>query len=133
MIDIPTQPPKTAQKSTSPPTLAKDENEKYESLLNFVKNIKDLPKNGDETSNERSELTDNEKFWLTKECLLRYLRAVKWSVKDGEKRLVNSLNWRRSIGLNEGGKLMTPDYVEPEQKTGKQLLFGYDNQSRPLW
>ena len=78
-------------------------------------------------------LSNTEKMWLSSECIQRYLRATKWDVDATAKRLKNTLVWRRTIGLGEGGKLTNDEYIREEQLTGKQLILGFDNQSRPLW
>lgn len=130
MTAIPSQPPGGAIKATQR-EYTKEEEEKYTNLLSQVKAITELP--NDENSSEKTGLTATEKFWLTRECLLRYLRAVKWDVNAAEARIKKTLVWRRTIGLGEGGKLTTDAHILPEQLTGKQLIWGYDNQSRPLW
>jgi len=66
-------------------------------------------------------------MWLTRECLLRYLRAAKWSVPDATTRLLSTLTWRREYGVVN----FTPDYISPENETGKQWILGYDIEGRP--
>ncbi|KIY42857.1 CRAL/TRIO domain-containing protein [Fistulina hepatica ATCC 64428] len=74
-------------------------------------------------------LIEQEKFWLSYECISRYLRATKWkSAEAAIHRLEATLVWRREYGLYD---LITPEYVEPEATTGKEILFGYDTQGRP--
>lgn len=78
---------------------------------------------------EDGALTDEERFWLSYECIHRYLRAVKWaSSKAAIKRLEETLIWRREFGLYG---LITHEHVEPEATTGKEVLFGYDVDGRP--
>ncbi|KAG6889288.1 hypothetical protein C0992_005704 [Termitomyces sp. T32_za158] len=78
---------------------------------------------------EKGELTEAEKFWLSRECLLRYLRAVKWkTTKAAIQRLEATLKWRREYGIND---VVSASHVEPEAVTGKQVLFGYDVSGRP--
>ncbi|KAG8630902.1 hypothetical protein KVT40_000042 [Elsinoe batatas] len=72
-------------------------------------------------------LTEDEKMWLTRECLLRYLRATKWSVPNALKRLQGTLSWRREYGADT----FTADYISPENETGKQVIMGWDNDARP--
>ncbi|KZV88886.1 CRAL/TRIO domain-containing protein [Exidia glandulosa HHB12029] len=74
-------------------------------------------------------LSDEEKFWLTDECLQRYLRASKWVEATTKMRLEATLKWRREYGF--GTDAMAPDAVEMENETGKQIIFGYDNQRHP--
>lgn len=72
-------------------------------------------------------VNDTERMWLTRECLLRYLRATKWKVPDALKRLQGTLSWRREYGADT----FTADYISPENETGKQVIMGYDNNARP--
>ncbi|KAI0058170.1 CRAL/TRIO domain-containing protein [Artomyces pyxidatus] len=76
---------------------------------------------------EKGELMDEEKFWLSYECTLRYLRATKWHVKQAIERLQDTLKWRRDFGLYDWGAAD----VEPEAVTGKEITFGYDLKRRP--
>ncbi|KAI0951028.1 hypothetical protein AcW1_008179 [Taiwanofungus camphoratus] len=74
-------------------------------------------------------LREEEKFWLSCECILRYLRATKWAgARAAIKRLEETLVWRREFGLYD---LLTASHVEPEALTGKMVLFGYDADGRP--
>ncbi|TFY75993.1 hypothetical protein EWM64_g8022 [Hericium alpestre] len=76
---------------------------------------------------EKGALSDEEKFWVSRECMLRYLRATKWHVEQAIERLESTLRWRREFGLYD----LTPAHVEPESVTGKEVIFGYDKQRRP--
>ncbi|THH27619.1 hypothetical protein EUX98_g6573 [Antrodiella citrinella] len=81
------------------------------------------------SSDEEGRLTEAEKFWLTYECLLRYLRAVKWHSADAAiKRLEATLKWRREFGWYDK---ITAEHVEPEGVTGKANVFGFDVDGRP--
>ncbi|KAI9061138.1 CRAL/TRIO domain-containing protein [Trametes sanguinea] len=78
---------------------------------------------------ENGALTEEEKFWLSCECILRFIRAVKWaSAQAAIKRLEDTLKWRREYGLYD---LITASYVEPEAVTGKMVIWGYDADNRP--
>ncbi|TBU25024.1 CRAL/TRIO domain-containing protein [Dichomitus squalens] len=78
---------------------------------------------------ENGTLTEEEKFWLSAECLLRFLRAVKWaSAQAAIKRLEGTLKWRREFGVYD---VITASHVEPEALTGKMVLWGYDTDNRP--
>lgn len=105
--------------------LTPEQQTKYEALLEKAKafDVITCPKESDKSG----PITDNERAWLTKECLLRYLRATKWSVQDSATRLIATLVWRREYGI-EG---FTPEYISPEQETGKQMIVGFDRQGRP--
>ncbi|GJE99914.1 CRAL/TRIO domain-containing protein [Phanerochaete sordida] len=75
-------------------------------------------------------LTDEEKFWLTYECILRYCRATKWgTAQQTVKRLEETLQWRREFGLYD--ERFTPEHVEPEALTGKIVAYGFDVDGRP--
>ncbi|KAL2152181.1 hypothetical protein VTH82DRAFT_5365 [Thermothelomyces myriococcoides] len=104
------------------PVLTAEQQKKYDWLLQQVKGWTEVPS----TKGKGGPLTDGEKFWLTRECLLRYLRATKWHEKDAEKRLLDTLTWRREYGVEE----LTADYVSPENETGKQVILGYDKEAR---
>lgn len=72
-------------------------------------------------------LTHNECIWLSRECLLRYLRASSWSPTEAPKRLMNTLVWRREFNVDG----ITADHVSIESETGKQHILGYDINARP--
>lgn len=113
---------------TPRPELTEDQKTKYEALLEQVKGFTEIQCEKQADKEDKSgPITDHERSWLTRECLLRYLRATKWTVDDSAKRLKATLAWRREYGL-EG---FTPEYISPEQETGKQIIVGYDKQGRP--
>lgn len=102
--------------------LTEEQQHKYDLLLAQVKAWTEVPS----AKGKAGLLTDSEKFWLTKECLLRYLRATKWHEKEAEKRLLETLAWRREYGVEE----LTADHISPENETGKQITLGYDKEGR---
>ncbi|KAG8906793.1 hypothetical protein FRB99_006060 [Tulasnella sp. 403] len=120
-VPIPPPPPK----ATTRPTLSADEQAKYDIVLKrfsdpaFV--IHGIPE-------ADAKLTEQERFWLTRECLLRYLRATKWNESAAIKRLEATLAWRREYGFYD---TVTTEYVEPEGLTGKEITWGYDVDGRP--
>jgi hypothetical protein len=116
-----TEPVDTVQ-IPAPPALTAEQEEKYNQLLEEVKSWKEIPS----TKGKEGPLTDSERMWLTRECLLRYLRAVKWSSPDASKRLLSTLTWRREYGVEE----LTPEHISPENETGKQIILGYDASGR---
>lgn len=114
-------------KPATPAALTADQEKKYQELLESVKKWEKVPKSMDKKP-EEEPLSDDERMWLTKECLLRYLRAVKWaSAAAAEKRLLDTVIWRREYGTNT----FTADYISPENETGKLIILGYDNDGRP--
>ncbi|ELQ36049.1 CRAL/TRIO domain-containing protein [Pyricularia oryzae] len=102
--------------------LTKEQEIKYDWLLEQVKKWTEVPS----TKGKGGPLTDAERMWLTRECLLRYLRATKWVEKDAEKRLRETLTWRRDFGVAD----LTWDHISPEQETGKQVILGFDKEGR---
>ncbi|GME80788.1 unnamed protein product [Ambrosiozyma monospora] len=84
---------------------------------------------------ERKPLTEDEKAWLTRECILRYLRATKWVVKDAIDRIEGTIAWRREFGidhqLDDSKNIVTPELISPEGETGKEVVLGFDNDARP--
>ncbi|KAI1363565.1 CRAL-TRIO domain-containing protein [Xylaria arbuscula] len=115
-------PPETSVPVTNPP-LTSEQQSKYDLLLKTVNEWAEIPS----ANGKNGPLTDNEKMWLTKESLLRYLRATKWDQKEAEKRLLETLTWRRDYGVDD----LTADHIGPENETGKQVIVGFDKQGRP--
>ncbi|OAA45366.1 CRAL/TRIO domain protein [Cordyceps fumosorosea ARSEF 2679] len=105
--------------------LTPDQTAKYETLLTKARSWTEVT--CDKEKDKSGPLTDRERAWLTRDCLRRYLRATKWNVDDAAKRLQATLGWRREYGLDG----FTPDYISPEQETGKQIIVGYDKMGRP--
>lgn len=105
--------------------LTADQQTKYEALLTKANSWTEV--NCEKEKEKSGPITDRERAWLTRDCLLRYLRATKWSVDDAAKRTQATLGWRREYGLDE----FTPDYISPEQETGKQMIVGFDKMGRP--
>jgi len=105
-------------------TLSVQEQEQYEQVLDhFSKDAYTIP-----GIDNDAQLTEEEKFWLSCECLLRYLRASKWKTQTAIQRLGQTLKWRREFGLYD---LVGAKHVEPEAVTGKEIVYGYDVEGRP--
>ena len=119
------QPVSGCKPSPSAP-LTSEQVTKYESLLATVKTWTNVPDTLAAKA-ARSPITDSERMWLTKDCLLRYLRASKWVLATATTRLLATLSWRREWGVERD----TPEYISEENATGKQVITGFDNQSRP--
>ena len=109
-----------------PRTLTPDQETKYASLLSTVQSWTTLPTSSTSPITKQP-LSDNERLWLTRECLLRYLRASKWNETHATTRLQATLVWRREFKVESH----TADYISEENETGKQVIFGYDNEGRP--
>ena len=114
-------------KLPSPPELTTEQTTKYNSVHNAVSSWTAVP-NSSGPNPEHTAITEEEQIWLSRECLLRYLRATKWDVAQAITRLQNTLIWRREFGL---GSKITADYIAIESETGKQWVLGYDNERRP--
>ena len=116
-----------ATESKPPPRkeLTEDQTTKYEALLTKAKSWTDVT--CEKEKSKSGPITEEEKSWITRECLLRYLRATKWNVDEAAKRVQGTIAWRRDYGLTE----FTPEYISPEQETGKQIIVGFDKQGRP--
>lgn len=106
--------------------LTPEQQTKYDEILAAVKAWETLPTSTAKGA-EKTPLTPDEKLWLTRECLLRYLRATKWNVTAAIKRVEDTLVWRREYGVAG----FTADYISEENATGKQVLLGFDNNGRP--
>ncbi|CCD25734.1 phosphatidylinositol transporter NDAI_0F04160 [Naumovozyma dairenensis CBS 421] len=142
-------PPESYGKPTPFPKITKEQNVLYRQVLKHFQdeNLK-LPLNtNDLNNNSTADSTTSssiglkplgpwEKFWLSRECILRYLRATKWNPTHAIKNLTETLVWRREIGLtydsNDPNQL-TPDKIAVENETGKEFLLGFDNAKRPLF
>lgn len=120
--------PLPTSKPAARPELTADQKAKYEEVLAAVSAWTDIPLSAAKGST-RDPITDDERMWLTKDCILRYLRATKWNVPQAITRLQDTLTWRREYKI----ATFTPDYISPEQETGKQVVVGYDNEGRPCW
>ncbi|KAL7922498.1 CRAL-TRIO domain-containing protein [Trichoderma austrokoningii] len=107
------------------PDLTPEQQTKYEALLEKAKAFDEIK--CDKEKDKSGPLTNREFAWLTRDCLLRYLRATKWSVDDAAKRLLATLAWRREYGIDD----FSPEHISPEQETGKQIILGFDRQGRP--
>lgn len=110
----------------APKELSSSEQSKYEAVLKTVSSWTTVPTTSAKNS-PTAPITDDECMFLTRECLLRYLRATKWNVSEAVARLQGTLTWRREYGFEK----LTPDYISIENETGKQVILGYDVQGRP--
>ncbi|OCK80719.1 CRAL/TRIO domain protein [Lepidopterella palustris CBS 459.81] len=106
--------------------LTADQQAKYKEVLATVSAWTEIPTTSSKNA-PNSPITEDERLWLTRECILRYLRATKWHTTAASKRLMETLVWRREYGIAG----FTADYISPENVTGKQVIFGFDNEGRP--
>lgn len=103
------------------------QSKKYEDLLDSVKSWTEIPATLAKNS-PTEPINDTDRLWLTRDCLLRYLRATKWLPTEAAKRLLATLTWQREYGVRHK---ITPEYVSEENETGKQIIQGFDNNARP--
>ncbi|KDR85491.1 hypothetical protein GALMADRAFT_218588 [Galerina marginata CBS 339.88] len=67
--------------------------------------------------------------WLNKpDTIPRYMRAAKWDIAEGKKRIKATLEWRREFKPD----LIRPDEVKIESETGKIIINGFDKDGRPI-
>jgi hypothetical protein len=102
--------PSPAAKKPGRVHLKDEQQNKYDIVEEHLRNITELPVTSTKKSKETKPLSEKERFWLTRECILRYLRATKWNVNEAKKRLEGTIIWRREYGTEE----LTADLVEPE-------------------
>ncbi|EPX70979.1 sec14 cytosolic factor family protein [Schizosaccharomyces octosporus yFS286] len=105
--------------------LTEEQKSMYKEVFIFCQDLKSIPVSP--KSEEKEGLSEIEKYFLTKECILRFLRATKWNAATTKKRILDTLVWRRQFGVNN----MDPDEVQEENATGKQVLLGFDKDGRP--
>lgn len=109
-----------------PAALTADQQTKYEEFLTEVRAWESLPVSSAKGA-ESTPLDDNERMWLTRECLLRYLRATKWNLAQSSTRLRSTAVWRREFGTEK----LSASYISPENEKGKQVQLGFDKSGRP--
>lgn len=113
-------------KPATPAPLTAEQEAKYASILSTVETWETIPTTTAKNA-PQAALTDAERMWLSRDNLLRYLRATKWNVANALKRLQATLSWRREYGADG----FTADYISVENETGKQVHLGYDVTGRP--
>lgn len=73
-------------------------------------------------------LTPQEKFWLSRECALRFLRATKWNVKTAIERITETLIWRRNIFPKIDHYALQ---IYTQFESGTVIFSGFDDCGRP--
>ena len=126
-LQTPLPQPTPESKPTPAEPLTEDQQKKYDWLLAQIKSWTEIKATKE---GKTGPLRDSDRFWLTRQCILRFLRATEWKEAESEKRLLTTLAWRRDYGIGIDEEL-TPEYISPEQETGKQCLVGYDKEGRP--
>ncbi|KAK0549446.1 Phosphatidylinositol transfer protein (PITP) [Tilletia horrida] len=119
----PTEPPPQHVKLTP------DQARKYEVMLQHFSDPETPYPVAFGSTTEKRKLNEHEIFrLLTRESMLRYLRASKWDLATAKKRLTDTIIWRREYGVDN----LDSDYVEPEAICGKETILGFDKRGRPL-
>ncbi|XBW37344.1 hypothetical protein QEN19_002924 [Hanseniaspora menglaensis] len=80
-------------------------------------------------------LSSYEKFFLTRECIFRFLVGCKWDYNQTISKLIETIVWRREFGLTydpNANNKVTCDLIEEENKSGKQVILGYDKNGSVL-
>ncbi|PWY97207.1 CRAL/TRIO domain-containing protein [Testicularia cyperi] len=120
--------PDPSIKPTKPAPLSEQQEEKYQEMLSHFTSVTEFPTSL-KSDSPKEPPTEWEKLrMLTRESMLRYLRATKWDVTSAKKRLTDTIAWRREYGVD---RLRAED-LEPEAMTGKETILGFDNKGRPL-
>lgn len=132
---------KASSKCTIPKAtgLNGEEQEKYDKVLKYFqqedfKVAVSEANQKDKDSSKYKELSESEKAWLTRECFLRYLRATKWHYEDAISRIELTLAWRREFGISgcyDSENEVNGKLCSPENETGKEVILGYDKDTRP--
>ncbi|KAI1624815.1 4-nitrophenyl phosphatase [Exophiala viscosa] len=125
IIKTPLAEPLGTSKPVARPPLTAEQEKKYATLFKSVLGWDLLPV-ASTSGAKTAVLTDSERMFLTRECLLRYLRATNWNMAQSETRLKNTLIWRREYGVEKH----TKEYISIENATGKQVILGWDNNGR---
>lgn len=82
----------------------------------------------DAKDDDLAPLNDVEKCYCSQQHFHRVFRAVKWDYNAALKRAEEITVWRREAKVEE----MRPEQVSIEGETGKEIVFGYDKQCRPV-
>lgn len=121
--------PEQGCRPTPPAKLEADQEAKLSEMLSYFRALEDYPCSLKPGETKREPANDWEKLrMLSRESMLRYLRATKWDVPSAKKRLTESIAWRREFGVDD----LNPAELEREAKSGKETVMGFDNHARPL-
>ncbi|KAJ8607899.1 hypothetical protein MRB53_039995 [Persea americana] len=87
---------KPTQDSKPPPqpVLSAEQEAKYTAVFTDLSSWETIPATTAKNA-PQAPIQDYERMWLTRECILRYLRATKWKTVDALKRLQSTMSWRR--------------------------------------
>ncbi|CDR42654.1 CYFA0S10e00760g1_1 [Cyberlindnera fabianii] len=116
----------------APRELSEEDQVKYTTILKHFQDPELLISTTEDGKGEKKPLIKSEKLWLTRECIMRYLRATKGKTEESIQRLEQTIAWRREFGITGQEDKVTPELVEPENFTGKQVILGFDKNARPI-
>ncbi|KAH3682889.1 hypothetical protein WICPIJ_006145 [Wickerhamomyces pijperi] len=124
-------------KVPEPTPLTAEEQTIYDKLLGYFSEPDYIIRSTEEHQKDEVKLPlyEEEKLWLTKDCLIRYARACKWDFDAAVKRLELSISWRREFGLifeHPDVDHLKPETIKDENSTGKSILYGYDKLGRAI-
>ncbi|KAF9413973.1 hypothetical protein BGZ94_000548, partial [Podila epigama] len=68
------------------------------------------------------------KNWTSDDCLIRYLKARKWSVADAKSAILDTMRWRETYEPARPDR----EALWTETSAGKLYVSGFDAESRPL-
>lgn len=122
--------PDASAKVPPPRELTAEEQAKYDAVLKHFQQLETVGLSEKEYQTKRRPINDHDKAFLTRECFLRYLRATKWHTQDCINRIEATVGWRNDFGVDPESNL-SADVVSVENETGKQVILGFDNDSRP--
>lgn len=116
-------------KPTPAAKLTEEQQQKYEDVLEYFKSQKEFAVSLKPDDKRREPLSEWEKLrLLSKESILRYLRATKWDVRQAKRRLNDTIAWRREFGVEN----LKPEEMSIEARSGKETVLGYDKHARPV-
>ena len=124
-VYIPFSTPSSESHIPSEPELTQEQKDKYLHVLNHFQQSDLKIAISEETHKHKQktkELTIGEKSWITRECILRYLRATKWHESEAIDRIELTLSWRREFGISEpfdNENKVNGELVSEENETGK--------------
>lgn len=134
-VDIPFESPVDSVLPPKEKKITKAQEDLYQKVLSHFQNEQLVMGTKEHDSHEMQPLSDDEKAWVTRECILRYLRATKWVAKDAIDRITGTIAWRREFGINhqtdDSKNIVNAKLIEPESLTGKEVVLGFDNDARP--
>ena len=84
-----------------------------------MKSLSSLPVSSSKKNKATAPLSVVEQYFLSKECILRYLRATRWNVNEAKKRLEGTIIWRREYGTDT----LTAEDIEPEAPFFHQVPY----------